>query len=197
MDLNNGIYQSLGDYKEGDVAYRDLNDDKVIDSGDRTVLGNWFPRTSLGIDLNLNYKGWNLYILGTSELGLDVWKNNSYYWNRAEDKYSVQALNSYHPQRNPNGEYPRLTTTQGSNNFVNSSLWVENGSFFRLKNIELSYTFDFKRKYKTCKELRLFARGTNLFVISEEKNLDPEDMNAGVTNYPMYKTLTAGLCVTF
>ena len=197
VDLNNGIYQSLGDYKEGDVAYRDLNDDKVIDSGDRTVLGNWFPRTSLGIDLNLNYKGWNLYILGTSELGLDVWKNNSYYWNRAEDKYSVQALNSYHPQRNPNGEYPRLTTTQGSNNFVNSSLWVENGSFFRLKNIELSYTFDFKRKYKTCKELRLFARGTNLFVISEEKNLDPEDMNAGVTNYPMYKTLTAGLCVTF
>lgn len=197
IDINNGINQTLGEYKEGDIAYADLNNDKVIDSRDKKSLGNSFPRTSLGIDLNLNYKGWGLYILGTSELGFNTWKNNSYYWVKGQDKYSVEVLDRYHPTDNPNGNYPRLTTTEGTNNFVNSSFWIQNGSFFRLKNMELSYKFGLESKGFYCKNIKLFARATNLFVISSEKNLDPEIMNAGVTNYPVFATVTGGICVTF
>lgn len=196
VNLDNGIFQTFGECNVGDIAYADQNGDKIIDGRDITAIGNTFPRTSLGVDFSIGYKGWNLYVLGTSELGLKTLKNNSYYWVKGEDKYSEVVLDRYHPENNPTGSYPRLTTTDGTNNFINSTYWIQDASFFRLKNVELSYTFDFSGK-KICKGLKLFARGTNLFVISKEKNLDPEVMNAGVTNYPMYTTVTGGLSVSF
>lgn len=192
-----GSNQLLGSYQEGDIAYADLNDDGYIDGRDKKMLGNSHPRMALGIDVNLQYKNWGLYILGTAEFGLDAFKNNSYYWNKGEEKYSKVVLDRYHSENNPNGAYPRLTTTQGDNNFVNSSFWIENASFFRLKNVELSYTFTNKKENSLVKKVKLFGRGTNLFVLSKEKDLDPEMMNAGVTNYPVYTTLTGGLTVTF
>ena len=192
-----GSNQLLGSYQEGDIAYADLNGDGYIDGRDKKMLGNSHPRTALGIDVNLQYKNWGLYILGTAEFGLDAFKNNSYYWNKGEEKYSKVVLDRYHSENNPNGAYPRLTTTQGDNNFVNSSFWIENASFFRLKNVELSYTFTNKKENSLVKKVKLFGRGTNLFVLSKEKDLDPEMMNAGVTNYPVYTTLTGGLTVTF
>lgn len=197
VDLNNGILQTLGNYQEGDIAYKDLNGDKIIDSRDKKAIGNSFPRTSFGVDFNLGYKGWNLYVLGTAELGMDKLMTNTYFWNKGEGKYSVQALDRYHPVNNPEGSYPRLTTTEGTNNFVNSTFWIQNGSFFRLKNVELSYTFGMEHKKILCKRIKVFARGTNLFVISNEKNLDPEVIDAGVTNYPLYSTLTGGINITF
>lgn len=63
--------------------------------------------------------------------------------------------------------------------------------------MELSYKFGLESKGFYCKNIKLFARATNLFVISSEKNLDPEIMNAGVTNYPVFATVTGGICVTF
>lgn len=192
-----GANQLLGRFQEGDIAYADLNGDGYVDSRDKKMLGNSHPRTSLGIDVNLQYKNWGLYLLGTAEFGLDVWKNNSYYWNKGEEKYSKVVADRYHPVNNPSGTYPRLTTTQGENNFVNSSFWMENGSFFRLKNVELSYTITCKKENSLVKKIKLFGRGTNLFVLSKEKNLDPEMMNAGLTNYPVYTTFTGGLTVTF
>lgn len=197
IELNNGIFQTLGNYQEGDIAYRDLNGDKIIDDRDKTAIGNSFPRTSLGVDFNLGYKGWNLYLLGSAELGVDNLKTNTYFWNKGEGKYSVQVLDRYHPVNNPTGTYPRLTTTDGTNNFVNSTYWVEDGSFFRLKNVELSYTFGLEHNNFICKRIKLFARGTNLFVISKEKNLDPEVIDAGITNYPLYLTVTGGVNITF
>lgn len=197
VDINRNIYQTFGVCQAGDIAYADLNGDKIVDGNDKKVIGNTFPRTQLGIDFNIGYKGWNLYVLGTAQMGLDILKNNSYYWNKGEDKYSVQALNRYHPTNNPEGTYPRLTTTAGTNNFVDSSFWIEDGSFFRLKNVELSYTFDFHSKNIVIKNLKLFTRGANLFVISKEKNLDPEVMDAGISNYPVLRTFTGGFTMTF
>ena len=63
--------------QEGDIAYSDLNGDGSIDGRDVKVLGNTFPRTTLGIDINLRYKGWGLYILGYAELGVYKWASNS------------------------------------------------------------------------------------------------------------------------
>ena len=64
-------------------------------------------------------------------------------------------------------------------------------SFFRLKNVELSYTFDDFSKNIALSKLKVFLRGTNLFVLSAVKDLDPELLNAGVTNYPVTRTFTA------
>ena len=129
--------------------------------------------------------------------GRRTWATNAYYWNNGEGKYSKLALDRYHPENNPEGSYPRLTTTAGLNNFRNSSFWIENTSFFRMKNVELSYTFNHFCAGSAVKKVKVFARGANLFVISSVKDLDPELLDAGVTNYPMTRTFTGGVSFVF
>lgn len=189
--------QMLGAYQEGDIAYADLNGDKIIDDRDKEMLGNSFPRTTMGMEIELKYKQWGLYILGVYEGGVSKWLTNNYYWNMGEGKYSVEALDRYHPTENPSGNYPRLTTTNGDNNFRNSSYWLEKGDFFRMKNVEISYTLPNKFKSPVFQNIKFFARGNNLFVLSGIKDLDPELVNAGVNNYPVTMTVTGGISVRF
>lgn len=189
-------FQTFGNYQEGDIAYKDLNEDNLVDDRDRQILSNSFPRTHVGVDLDLNYKGFGLYVQGTAQLGFSNWLNNSYYWNRGEDKYSAITLDRYHPTENPTGTYPRLTTGDGANNFRNSSFWIENGDFFRIKNVELSYTIKNKQT-DVLRSIKIFARGTNLLLVTNNELFDPEAMSAGLTNYPILMNITGGLSVSF
>ena len=189
--------QSYGAYQAGDIAYADLNGDNMINDNDVTDLGQSFPTTTMGIDLSLNYKGFGLYILGTATTGVTNILSSSYYWNNGLDGYSVLALDRYHPVNNPTGTQPRLTTTSGANNYRTSSFWSENGSFFRLKNVELSYTLANKTGKFIGKDFKFFVRGTDLFVLSGIKDLDPERMLSGLTNYPTYRTITGGISINF
>lgn len=105
------------------------------------------------------------------------------------------------------GRYLGLTTKQVMrgftvilmilNNFRNSSFWLKNTSFFRMKNVELSYTFNQFSPSSVVKKMKVFARGANLFVLSSVKDLDPELLNAGVTNYPVTRTFTGGVSFVF
>ncbi len=187
--------QAFGHYQEGDIAYSDLNGDGVVDGRDVKVLGNTFPRTTLGINIDLRYRGWGLYILGYAELGVYKWASSSYYWNYGENAYSVLALDRWHPVNNPDGSYPRLTTTDDANNWQNSTFWLKKTDWFRLKNIELSYTFDNFRN-SLLKDIKVFVRGANLFVLSSVPELDPELLDAGLTNYPVTRTFTIGATFT-
>lgn len=196
VDLATHTPQSFGQYQIGDIAYKNLNNDNYINELDRQLLSNSFPRTQLSFDLNLKYKGFGLYVLATSELGFSNWLNNSYYWIKSEGKYSELALNRYNPTENPTGTYPRLTTTDGTNNFRNSTFWLEAGDFLRIKNIELSYNIK-QNKIDFARNIKIFARGTNLVQFSKAKDHDPEAINAGLTNYPVLKNITGGLSITF
>jgi len=89
---------------------------------------------------------------------------------------------------------PRLGNTE---NEVYSSFWLKNTSFFRMKNVELSYTFNQFSPSSVVKKMKVFARGANLFVLSSVKDLDPELLNAGVTNYPVTRTFTGGVSFVF
>lgn len=189
--------QSFSSYQEGDIAYVDLNGDGIIDDNDQKSLGQGFPTTTMGIDITLNYKGFCLYVLGTATTGITKLCTSSYYWNNGLDGYSVLAADRYHPVNNPGGTQPRLTTTIASNNFRNSTFWTEDGSFFRLKNIELSYTLNSKSPKAIAKNYKFFVRGANLFVLSKIKDLDPEMILSGVTNYPTYRTITGGVSINF
>jgi TonB-linked SusC/RagA family outer membrane protein len=197
VDLNSTYpQQSFGTLQEGDIVYQDLNNDNIIDTRDREMLSNSFPRVHLSVDIKLSYNGFGLYILGTSQLGYSKWLNNSYYWNKGEDKYSDITLNRYHPTENPTGTYPRLTVSDGANNFRYSSFWLQNADFFRLKNVEFSYTIK-QKKTSSLQNIKIYTRATNVFQISALRNLDPEVLNGGVTNYPVLKTITAGLSASF
>ncbi|WP_162633318.1 SusC/RagA family TonB-linked outer membrane protein [Echinicola strongylocentroti] len=193
--LGNAPFQAFGPYGVGNIAYQDQNGDDIIDERDQRFIGNSFPRTTLGIDLDITYKGFGLYVLGTSELGVDKMLNNSYYRNDGEEKYSAYTLDRFHPVNNPNGQVPALTTYQATNDFRNSTFWMEDASFFRLKNVELSYSIS--NGAWVVKNVKFYARGTNLFVISKIKDLDPEVPNAGVDNYPIFRTITGGVSVSF
>lgn len=189
--------QMFGYYTDGDIAYEDMNGDGVIDDKDNTYLGQSFPMASFGICIDLKYKGLELYVLGTSNIGQSVLLSNTYYRNTGSNSYSDYALKRYHPINNPSGTLPRLTTTSGTNSYRTSDFWLRNGSWFRLKNVEISYTFNGLSNKAGLKSCRLFTRGTNLFVLSGIKELDPERLDAGVTNYPVYMTITGGVSLGF
>ncbi len=187
--------QKYSDCKDGDIAYSDKNSDGIVDDSDKTSIGQTFPVTQLGLNLQLNYKGFGFYALATSSLGQTVMCTNAYFTNNGDNAYSVLALDRYHPVNNPGGSQPRLTTLTGGNNEVTSSFWAKDGSFLRLKNVELSYTFGLGKKKPV--NYKLFVRGANLLVMSSVKDLDPECLNAGVSTYPFFRTVTGGLSLTF
>ncbi len=186
--------QTLGAYQEGDIAYEDLNGDGYINDLDREEIGNTFPRVNMGLNIDLKYKGWGLYILGTGQFGFDKMLTNTYYQNYGQNKYSVLANDRYHVTNNPLGTQPRLTTDTPNNNIVDSDFWMANASFFRLKNIELSYTII---PQSIAKSVKLYARCNNALTLSNIKDLDPEMPNSGVTNYPVFRTITGGVSFSF
>ncbi len=197
VELEGHATQMLGDYGDGDIAYKDQNGDNIIDARDQVVLGDSYPTAVFGVDLDINYKGWGLYALGTAEVGISTWLNNGYYQVDGLSKYSTVVTDRYHATNNPDGSYPRLTTLSADNNFVNSSFWLQSASYFRLKSAQLSYTFAFKSVKAPVNKIKLFVNGTNLFVLSPIKDLDPEDLTAGVTTCPIARTVTGGVNVTF
>jgi hypothetical protein len=198
VDLDSHADQSAvgGFYGDGDIAYKDQNNDGVIDDLDKVDIGVSSPTTQLGLTVDLKYKGFGLYLLGTSSLGVTQQLTNTYYRNYGILKYSVLAKDRYHATNNPNGDQPSLTTTDALNNTVTSDFWTKSGNFFRLKNVELSYTLAFKST-DAIKKSKFFVRGNNLFVLSNIDDLDPEAPNGGVTNYPVLRMITGGVSVSF
>lgn len=187
--------QMLGDYGVGNVSYQDLNGDGVINEQDQKVIGNTLPRSSFGFNLNAKYKGFGLSALGVLMTGVDIVKNNAFYRNSGQGKYSTLATDRFHPVNNPNGTQPKLTTLTPLNDNVTSTFWMENAAFFRLKNVELSYTL--ANDTWIAKKTKFYVRGTNLFVLSDVKDLDPEVPQSGVTNYPVFRTITGGVSLSF
>ncbi len=197
VSLANAPVQTFGPYQEGDIAYKDQNGDGIVDGSDVIQIGRSFPSSVWSLCADLKYKGFGLYMLATAELGAGFRVPEAYYWNNAESKYSTLASDRYHPVNNPDGIYPRLTTTSGENNYRNTDFWYRSSDFLRLKNVELSYTFKLDKKKCHMSAIRLFVRGTNLAVLSPVKDLDPECPTAGITISPYYSTYTGGFKVTF
>jgi hypothetical protein len=155
------------------------------------------PRIFYGVNLSVGYKGFRIYALGQGVAdGQDLMSSNRYFRiNGTKQNYSEYQLDRFPVTNN----VPRLTT-QSNNNTQNSTFWLESASYFRLKNVEVSYTLPvtFTKKF-LMSNLTVFARGTNLLVISKlgKYSVNPEDMNAGITKYPMLSTVTFGVTARF
>jgi hypothetical protein len=103
--------------------------------------------------------------------------------------------------RFPNtNNYPRLTTVS-QNNYQSSTFWLNNAAYFKLKNVEISYTLPrIVSRKMGMGDFRVFARGTNLLVISDlskKYSVDPENLTAGITGYPVFQTYTLGVSCKF
>lgn len=193
-EIDNAKPQLFGTVAPGDIKYEDTNNDGVVDDRDRTVIANTLPSMEYGITIKLAYKGFNLDILGYGLADFDQVLTNKYYQIYGTRKYSNVVVNGL-PNGNP---HPVLRTHYSNNNFINSDYWVVDGSYFKLRNVELGYTLPYLTTSKFgINSLKLFMRGTNLFTISKIKDLDPESLSAGVSNFPLCTTITGGVSFSF
>ncbi len=187
-----GVKSQYGLIRPGDLKLANIvNDlgDNVIDGYDQTQIGHSFPTINYGVNLNLKYKGFEVYLVGQGISEVDKMLNNSYYWNLGEGKYSTQVLRA---------DYPRLTTSSTSHSLRNSSFWMTDGSYFKLRTAEISYMLpESLLKKISLSQTKLYISGTDLLSFSTIKDLDSEDSNAGLTKYPMFKTVSLGLKVSF
>ena len=192
-----GIISSYGDLKPGDIMYKNYTatvngdlDDKQIDWYDAYENGNTHPRYYYSVNINLAYKGFELYALGQGVADVDKFMGGTYFHNYGERKYSTMVNAA---------DYPRLTAqTNGGNNFLGSTYWKENGSYFKLRNVELSYTVPFQASQRiNADQVKIFVRGDDLLTLSSIDTVDPEDVSAGVSKYPLFMTVSLGAKITF
>lgn len=187
----------------GDIKYRDLNGDNVIDSDDRVITGRTIPNYTYSFNLGLTYKGFDLTAFFQGVQGIDMYpKGNLAFpnFNGAGITKDVWA-NSWTPEH-PDALYPRLgEPKRGSGaNYKNSTFWLRDGSYLRLKNIQLSYSIPHQLvKAVKIQRVRVFANAQNLLTFSKYKLSDPERnvSREDIAEYPSVKTFTAGVNIIF
>ena len=180
--------------KPGDLKYVDQNGDGVIDSKDQVVLGTWSSPLTLGLNLQVAYKGFTLFVAGSGRFGGQGIKNNSYMWVYGDSKYSDVVRGRWTPETAATATYPRLTTQGSELNFVDSDYWMYNTDAFFLDKVQLTY--DFPKKWfdgKFVKGLQAYIYGSSLATISKERKYI--ELNVG--SAPQCRTYNFGVKVDF
>lgn len=207
-----GLYQSnadiaasapsgLGSYAPGDFKYRDVNGDGEITPDDRTKIGNPTPDFTYGFYSNFKYKNISLNIDFQGVYGNEIYRNwgngNSF----AQFNYRSERVNRWNGSGTSNWE-PRLFSTDY--NRQPSTYMIEDGSYFRIRNIQLGYTLDNKMLEKLkIQQLRLFANVQNLYTWKETSGFTPEaggkptEFGIDSGGYPVPIISTLGLSLTF
>ncbi|MEX0986101.1 MAG: SusC/RagA family TonB-linked outer membrane protein [Bacteroidales bacterium] len=195
-DIDNHATQTFGAVQPGDIKYADLNDDGIIDDNDRQVIGQNAPKVQYAIHLNLRYKAFELFVMGTGQEGQSQYFNNSYYWIYGDRKYSEEVLGRWHEDMaDPSSAtYPRLSSTNNSNNFRNSTYWIEETNWFTLHRLQLTMNMPSKFASNSyIRDFQVYVRGSNLFTVSAVK--DKLELNIG--SEPQFRTFAVGLNASF
>ena len=194
-EIDNSPRQTfMPDYLPGDIKYRDMNGDGVIDANDRTSLGYpTVPEIMYGFGASVNYKRWDFsfFFQGTARVSLRMYDMHPFRDNQYSGFNMTQYVADDHwseADPNPNAAYPRLDYRYNANNTQTSSFWIKNGSYLRLKSVELGFTY---------KSLRAYLAGTNLFIISPFKYWDPEMGSGNGLKYPLQRVVKLGLQYNF
>ena len=199
----------FGDYKAGDIKYRDMNGDGVINSLDQVPIGHpTSPEINYGFGSTFSYKGFdiNFQFHGSaqSSFWIDYDKMSPFFKDpdmkqKTNNQLVKFIANSYWSESNRNryATWPRLSTTSVANNKELSTWFMRDGSFLRLKLVELGYTVPQKIVSKWgMSNLRLYMSSTNLFVLSKFKDWDVELAGNGL-NYPLQRVFNIGVNVSF
>lgn len=184
----------------GRIRYKDLNNDGVINALDQDWLGTLLPSLEYGLRIDLEYNSFDLSIFGSGvagKTGLDPAKTfNSFA--AVNQNNGPGVLNAWTPQ-NPTSTTPMLSLVNRNNETRTSDFFMVNGSYFRLRNVQLGYALPQSLVSKAKMEsLRLYLIGQNLFVLKNKEYMskDPERIG-GFGNWPQPTTYTLGLNVTF
>lgn len=206
-DIANSPVQTFGGtVRPGDIKYKDINGDNVIDSYDKVAIGySYIPEINYGFGVSASWKGFDLSVFfqgvghitrligGASFYGAseNMWDKGQIFADVAENRWTVD-------NPDPNAIYPRHAVTKVANNQEASTYWLRDCSFIRLKNAEVGYTFPKKWFEKAgVSSMRLYVQGVNLLTFSKFKLWDPELETSNGSRYPQMRTGAIGLNVNF
>lgn len=211
-DIANSPTQSFGTVMPGDIKYKDINDDGVINSEDNVPIGYpTSPNIMYGFGASVGYKGFDFsfffqgsaqssffidleatspFIKNSSDIFGGKENNNALLKVWADDYWSETNRNSY-------AKWPRLSAERVENNMQKSTWFLHDGSYLRLKSVELGYTVPATLTRKVgLQSFRLYVSGLNLLTFSKFKMWDPE-MGGNGLGYPIQRVFNVGLNVNF
>ncbi|GLU45294.1 SusC/RagA family TonB-linked outer membrane protein [Muricauda sp. NBRC 101325] len=198
----------------GRFRYADLNNDGVINDDDRTYIGSPHPDFTYGINLTFGYKGFDMSAFFQGSQGNEIFNNEKVYTDFPSffnANRSVRVLDSWTPD-NQDASLPALSQSITNNEGQANSFFVEDGSYMRLKNLQIGYTFsDDVASYIGMDSVRFYVQGTNLFTITGYDGVDPElqprfldngaidNLTIGVSdnNYPLASIYSFGVNLKF
>ena len=208
-DVATSARQNFGEYTAGDIKYRDLNKDGVIDQLDMAPIGYpTIPEINYGFGLSLGFKGLDASIFfqgqARSSFFVDAASISPFVRRTVEGLVVEGGLTKYiadnhwtEQSQNPYALWPRLSNTLMANNTVNSTWFLYNNDFLRLKSAEIGYSLPNKlSKSMGLNTLRLYLSGTNLALLSSFKLWDVELGSNGM-NYPLQRVINIGMNINF
>ena len=188
------IYATTYPIRPGDVKYRDLNDDKIIDNNDMCWTGNpTVPEIIYGFGFSLKYKGFDCsaFFQGQGKVSILMYNYHPFATAATPGSGLMQWIADEHwseDDPNPKALYPRLSPLWNNNNTKASTLYVRNGKMLRLKTAEIGYTY---------KKMRVYVSGTNLLTFAPFKYWDPEKGSGNGLGYPLQRTYNLGFQFNF
>jgi TonB-linked SusC/RagA family outer membrane protein len=191
----------------GNIRYRDLNGDGAVNQDDRTIIGNPHPDFTYGINLSASYKNWDLNVFFDGKQGGDMYnaQREMLDFPYFGFNHGKNTLDAWAPD-NANSLIPALSTSDTNDQKRASTYFVEDGSFFRMKSVNLSYAFN-QNSIKSIglSSAKLYVQAENLFSITSFTGFDYEVPGlsrtgigiAGMGVYPHTKTFSLGFNLQF
>lgn len=210
IDVMTSPYQGKN-VTAGDVKYADMDGNNTINENDRTYMGSAIPIVTTGLNISGNYKGFFASAFFQGAFGQKIFSQVNYDIEGYYRGFNVtkRYIDEHWTPENGSNTQPRASWSGKTNNVKVSSRFLEDGSYFRLKNLQIGYAFNFKEDF-AIKSCRIFIAATNLFTITRYNGLDPEmtvstnsaaegDRANGIDwgTYPVAKNYTLGLNISF
>jgi TonB-linked SusC/RagA family outer membrane protein len=186
-EIQSAPLQTFGTPRVGDLKYKDVNNDQVIDARDMTEIGDRIGNIDLGLNLGLSFKSFDMEAQLHGQLNRDIVLD----WNKlAQPFISGNAVTEIVLE----DDFPTLSLSN-LNNYQTSSYWIRNGDFVKLRSLEMGYTIPEKFSSRLrINKIRMFLRGVNLLSLSQWSYSDPEFTQIG---YPPVRTYYFGLNLNF
>lgn len=211
-DIRTSPKQQYGTVQPGDIKYKDVNGDGVVNDGDKVAIGaTTRPNLVYGLGASFAWKGFdlNIHFQGSGKstfpiYGKTVFAFSENDWGNimkgmVENRWvdaETAAILGIEANEDPNATYPRLSYGGNSNNQQSSTFWLRNGRYLRLKNVDLGYELpkNIINRFHFS-GIRIFMTGSNLITWSSFKLWDPESAQPRGEDYPLTKSITLGLSI--